>query len=40
MITGFPEEKDDDVIKSLELVEKLAKYDCFLFVLPFVLMGD
>jgi radical SAM superfamily enzyme YgiQ (UPF0313 family) len=39
MITGFPEEKDDDVIKSIKLVEKLAKYDCFLFVLPFISMG-
>lgn len=39
MITGFPEEKDDDVIKSIELVDKLAKYDCFLFVLPFISMG-
>jgi len=39
MITGFPEEKEDDVINSIELVEKLAKYDCFLFVLPFISMG-
>lgn len=39
MITGFPEEKDEDVLKSIELIDKLAKYDCFLFVLPFISMG-
>lgn len=40
MITGFSEEKDDDVIKSIESVERSAKYDCFLFVLPFISIGN
>jgi len=39
MITGLPEESDEDVTESIELLEKLKKHNCFLFVLPFISMG-
>ena len=39
MITGLPEESDEDVAESIELLEKLKKHNCFLFVLPFISMG-
>ncbi len=39
MITKIPEETDDDVIKSIELVEDLYDYDVIIFVLPFIPMG-
>ena len=39
MITGLPGESDEDVTESIELLEKLKKHNCFLFVLPFISMG-
>jgi radical SAM superfamily enzyme YgiQ (UPF0313 family) len=39
MITGLPEEKESDTIKSLELLDRLKDMDVIVFVLPFIPMG-
>ena len=39
MITKIPEETEEDVIKSIELVDDLYDYDIIIFVLPFIPMG-
>ncbi len=40
MITKLPEENEDDVIRSIELVEDLKDLDVVLFILPFIPMGQ
>jgi radical SAM superfamily enzyme YgiQ (UPF0313 family) len=39
MVMNFPGETDDDLIKSLELVDRLKPYNVLLWTLPFIPMG-
>ena len=40
IITKLPEEKDEDVIKTIELLDNLKDLDVIPFVLPFIPMGQ
>jgi radical SAM superfamily enzyme YgiQ (UPF0313 family) len=39
MVMNFPGETDDDLIKSLELIDKLKSYKVLIWTLPFIPMG-